>query len=71
VSPGLIGQLHGELSTAAVELAELQVTASLMGADLLSPPQRARLLLLTDVVSSLIEKINRLDEDQNGEFYDE
>ena len=69
VSPGLIGQLCRELRTAATELAELQAVASLMGADYLSTLERARLLLLTDVVASLSEEINGLDEDEHGEGY--
>lgn len=40
-----------------------------MGADYLSTLERARLLLLTDVVASLSEEINGLDEDEHGEGY--
>ena len=70
VSPGLKGQLRTELRAAARELKELNAISYLMGADMLTNLQRARVHLLTDVVKSLTEEVNRLDEDECGEFYE-
>ena len=65
-----MGQLRKEFRMAAIELKALQAITFLMGSEMLSTLQRARLLLLTDVVVSLTEEINRLDEAEHGEFYD-
>ena len=63
------GEVKATLRAAALELGRLYSGATLLGVEALEPAAQAQLELLSDVVASLRDEYNKLDERNDGFAY--